>query len=535
MNKNKNKSLASQLTDRIFIVYLAFAIPLTLAQLYVEYRNTYSAALGGAELIEHANFSILFILITFTTTTSALWLILRFFSNKLLTTPLREFTKQLQSLTGIAAHVDHCVDNSASAMQMHPPYIDIDTDSALEFIYLHNTFFELAASITNQQHMMQKEIAEEVTLAKTRFLSAASHDLRQPMHALNLYLGSFAELEKSKPVQVCVDNLNKCAKAMNDMLDTLLDIANIDSGATQVHVNIFPIASPIDRIHAEFEPLARAKGLTLRIARCSAFVNTDEEIVERMLRLLVSNAVRYTERGKILIGCRPQGEQLRITVYDTGMGIALDKQQAIFEEHFQLNNYERNRAKGLGLGLAIVQRLAKLLGTSITLDSQLGLGSWFAFDVPRINLDAIQPLTPGSHTDFTMQNCQQPADITIVVIDDEPLILDAIRMILECWGYTVVGGISGQEALGQLTKSNRVPDLIFCDYLLGEGEKGLATIAMLREAFSTEIPAFLITGITSPEHIETMQASGLPYMYKPLDHNKLRAALTQFTSSKYVQ
>jgi len=511
MNNDKNKPIASQLTHRIFTVYLAFAIPLMLAQLYV------AATAGGTEIVERVNLSILLMLITFTATTTGLWFIIRFFSNKLITTPLRDFTKQIQSLSS--------GENFTAA-------IDIDTAPALELTNLQNTFCELAASITNKQHSMQQEATEEVTLAKTRFLAAASHDLRQPMHALNLYLASFAKLETSKPIQTCVDNLNKCAKAMNDMLDTLLDISNIDSGATKASFTIFPIASPIDHIQAEFEPLARAKGLTLRIARCSAFVNADEEIVERMLRLLVSNAVRYTERGKILIGCRPHGQQLRVAVYDTGMGIAVDKQQAIFEEHFQLNNYERNRAKGLGLGLTIVQRLAKLVGTSITLDSRIGLGSWFAFDLPLVNLDTIQPATPALHT---MPKYQRPAEITIVVIDDEPLIRDATRMILESWGYTVVTGLNGQDALQQLTMRNRSPDIIFCDFLLGDGENGIAIIKQLHEAFNEEIPAFLITGITLPEHIEAMHASGLAYMYKPLDQDKLRAALKQFTPLNYVR
>lgn len=507
---NNNKPIASQLTLRILTFYLALAVPLMLAQLYV-------AAVSGTGTVGPVNFSILLLLIAFTGTTVGLWLIIRFFSHKLITIPLHDLSRQIQSLNS--------VDNLTTA-------IDIDTTPALEFTNLKNTLCELAASINNKQHILQQKAAEEVTLAKTRFLAAASHDLRQPMHALNLYLASFAQLETSKPIQACIDNLNKCAKAMNDMLDTLLEISNIDSGATQASFSIFPIASPIDKIQAEFEPLARAKGLSLRVARSSAFVNTDEEIVERMLRLLVSNAVRYTERGKILIGCRPYGQQLRVAVYDTGIGIALDKQQAIFEEHFQLNNYERNRAKGLGLGLTIVQRLARLIGTSISLDSQIGRGSWFAFDLPLVNLDTIQPTTPALHT---MPSHKRPADTTIVVIDDEPLIRDATRMILESWGYTVVTGLNGRDALEQLAQSNCSPDLIFCDFLLGDDQNGIATISQLRDAFNEEIPAFLVTGITLPDHIEAMHASGLAYMYKPLDQDKLRVALKQFSSLNYVR
>jgi len=505
MNERDNKPLASQLARRIFAVYLALAISLALLQLYFVDFN------------ESAKFSAGVMLIALAINAAALWIIIVFFANRLLTKPLQHFTGQIKSFNFALNFTD----------QVPTSPIDIGPTPSKELTDLDDTFCELITSVANKQRLMQAEaVTEAVKLAKTQFLAAAGHDLRQPMHALNLYLASFAELETTKPVQACLDNVNKCAKAMNDMLDTLLEISNIDAGATQARFSIFPIASPIDRIQAEFEPLAQAKGLTLRIARCSAFVHTDEAIVERILRLLVSNAVRYTGRGKILIGCRLQGERLRVAVYDTGLGIALDKQQAIFEEHFQLNNYERNRAKGLGLGLTIVQRLTKLLETSVTLDSRPGIGSWFAFDLPRITLDTIQPVTSGLHRN--LRAVPSPEDLTIMVIDDEPLILDATRMILECWGYTVIIAASGGEALEKLTKSQCVPDLIFCDYLLGGGENGMAIIARLRAAFNKEIPAFLITGITSQDHIETMHASGLAYMYKPLDHDKLRAALTQF-------
>lgn len=376
-------------------------------------------------------------------------------------------------------------------------------------------------------HRNNLKQTEEIRLAKSQFLSAVSHDLRQPIHAFNLYLTSLTEMDKSKEVQTCVDNLNKCAKAMNDMLDTLLEIAHIDAGATQVRPGAFPIASPIDRIQAEFEPLAHAKGLTLRVIRCADFVYSDEEIVERLLRLLVSNAVRYTVHGRILIRCRRHGEQLRVAVYDTGIGIAEDKQQAIFDEHFQLDNYERNRAKGLGLGLTIVRRLTRLLGTSVTIKSKPGAGSMFAFELPRIELDAIQPITPNY-----LIPTQPIADSTILVIDDEPLIRDATHTLLESWGFTVISAANGQEALKKLTDLQRCPDMIMCDYLLDGDENGITVIAMLRDALNKDIPAFLVTGITLPEHIKTMHASGLAYMYKPIDHDKLKETLFQLHYAK---
>jgi signal transduction histidine kinase/ActR/RegA family two-component response regulator len=544
MTAPPNKSLASQLTRRIFTVYLALAISLILLQIGIEYSNTYTAVSNeigatvhffesaGAShnlVIERTKFSILSMLTVFLSTTAALWIILTFFADQFLTKPLRHFIAQIKSL--------NFVENFNEAIQTHD--LDIGPTPSIELSDLRATLNKFMASVAASQNKMQKESAEAVNLAKAKFLSAASHDLRQPMHAFNLYLASLAELEVAGPVQVCVDNLSKCAKAMNDMLDTLLEISNIDAGATQASFSIFPIASPIDRVQAEFEPLANAKGLTLHIVRSSAFVYSDEEIVERVLCLLVSNAVRYTEQGRILIGCRRMGKKLRLAVMDTGLGIETDKQQAIFEEHFQLDNYERNRAKGLGLGLTIAQRLAKLLETPITLNSKLGSGSMFAVDLPRIDLDAIEPIMfnlpiSSSVSVPIIPSRQRAADFTIMVIDDEPLILDATRTLLECWGYTVITAINEGEAVEKLTKNQCLMDMIICDYLLG-GETGMSIIATLRGLCNKEVPALLVTGVTLPDHIETMQASGLAFMYKPLDHDKLRVVLSQLIRFNHDQ
>lgn len=463
-------------------------------------------------VIERVKIGILLILIASVIKTFGLWLIIVFFANRLLAKPLRHFTEQIKSFDLVQT--------------TSVPHIDIGPAPSLELAYLRDTFSELAEkAVASKQLTIEKEVAEAANLAKSRFLAAASHDLRQPMHALNLYLASLTELDTSKSMQTCVENLSKCAKAMNDMLDTLLDISSIDAGALQPRSSAFPIASILDRMRVEFEPLARAKGLTLRIARCSAFVYTDEEIAKRMLRNLVSNAVRYTERGKILIGCRQRDMQLRIAVYDTGLGIVPEKQHAIFEEYYQINNHERNRAKGLGLGLAIVQRLAKLLGTSIMLNSKPGAGSLFAFDLPRIDLQTIQPVMPSV---FAAAHAPPLANAVIVVIDDEPLILNATRTLLEGWGCTVITATHGQEALAQLAVNVRPPDAIICDYLLAGSENGISVIAMLRTALNNDIPAMLITGDTLPEHMKMLQASNLPIVHKPLHHDKLRAALSQF-------
>jgi signal transduction histidine kinase/ActR/RegA family two-component response regulator len=607
----RNLPLATALVHRIFVVYLALAVILTLIQINIEYRNTYSAILneidasahafepsvsdavwnfqkpfldsivqgmvnGGtitgvdiddvykrlkvtlfkennrfdafnisksiplfhtysddtrvsigsmtvysnhAIVIERVKFGILLILIASVIKTAGLWFIIIFFVNRLLAKPLGQFTEQIKSFD--------------LAQATRAPSIDLGSAPSKELVDLRETFCELAEkTIANKQLIVQKEAAEEANLAKSRFLAAASHDLRQPMHAMNLYLASLTELDAPRPIQAWTDNLKKCAKAMNDMLDTLLDISSIDAGAMRPHFSTFPIMSVLDRMQVEFDPLARAKGLTLCIVRCSALVYTDEEIVERMLRNLISNAVRYTQRGKILIGCRRRGTHLRVMVYDTGIGIDPGKQQAIFEEYYQIDNQERNRAKGLGLGLAIVQRFSKLLGTSIIVNSKSGIGSQFAFDLPCVDLETIQPIAPPLPAATKYQPLM---DIMILVIDDDPLILDATRILLKHWGCTVITANDAHEARRQLTDKALFPDVILCDYLLAENENGVSVIAQLRATFGQDIPAILITGDTLPEHIEAMRATGLPILHKPLDQDKLRTALSSFISWNYVE
>lgn len=459
-------------------------------------------------VIERVKIGILLILIASIIKTIGLWFIIMFCANRLLAKPLGRFTEQIKTF------------NLTQATPIPP--IDLGPNLSAELIYLQETFNELAKRVVaSKQLVVQKEAAEAASLAKSSFLAAASHDLRQPMHALNLYLAMFENLDLSKSTRTCIDNMSKCAKAMSDMLDALLDISSIDAGAIQLNFGVFNIDSILNRMRIEFEPLAHTKGLFLRIVPCSVWLYSDEKIVERILRNLLANAVRYTDRGKILVGCRRQGAQLNVGVYDTGSGIALDKQCAIFEEFYQVNNKERNRAHGLGLGLAIVQRLVKLIGSHIILTSKLNLGSIFSFNLPRFKTSAIQAIDVAATTDS-----QSLEHALIAVIDDEPLVLDAMRFLLESWGCTVITATNRQEAIAQL-KLMRLPDVILCDYLLAEKDTGVSVIAALRTAFGKEIPAILITGDTLPADMKAIRMSNLPVMYKPIDHSKLKLALLQ--------
>lgn len=376
----------------------------------------------------------------------------------------------------------------------------------------------LVAALTRE-----KEAAESANLAKSRFLAAASHDLRQPMHALNLYLGAFAGIALPEAAQSLFIKVRQCAQTMDEMFRALLGISQLDAGAVQAEICDFELQPMLERIRIELEPQARDKGLELRLAKSSVSVRSDPELLERILRNLVSNAVRYTERGKILLGCRRRGEYIAVCVYDTGIGISSDKQRLVFEEFYQVDNHERDRNKGLGLGLAIVDRLAKLLSTSIKLQSIPNRGSIFSIELPRAQ-NAIKLQRSVSSAPISRRNF---SETFIVVVDDEELILDAARVLLEQWGCHVITADCGSVALAHLSNSKRAPDILICDYRLRGTETGIDVIESLRSEFNTDIPALLLTGDTAPDRIQIIGDSGLPVLHKPLHEEELGEALSQ--------
>ncbi|MDB5807576.1 MAG: hybrid sensor histidine kinase/response regulator [Betaproteobacteria bacterium] len=373
------------------------------------------------------------------------------------------------------------------------------------------------------QLTVQKEAAESANLAKSRFLAAASHDLRQPMHALTLYLGALEGHDFEEAARGNLANARKCAQTMDEMFRALLDISRLDAGAVQTEVRGFALKPLLERIRMEFAPQAEARGLAFTVRTSEEIVHSDPDAVERILRNLVANAVRYTERGGILVGCRRRGAGLRIAVYDTGPGIAAEEQGNIFEEFYQVGNPERDRSKGIGLGLAIVERLARLLAAPVAMDSRPGRGSMFGLDLPLAG--AVQPppraaLAPGQ-AQLDMRG------LFIVVVDDEDAILAATREVLEQWRCKVVTAASGAAALEQLAASPRAPDALICDFRLRNHETGIDVIDALRTEFNADIPALLVSGDSAPARMREAEANGLRVLHKPFNENSLRLALTQ--------
>lgn len=362
---------------------------------------------------------------------------------------------------------------------------------------------------------------EAANLAKSRFLAAASHDLRQPLHALNLFVAQLrTETDQAERNRVTAQ-IDAAVTAMNDLFNALLDISKLDAGALAPEVTDFPLAQVLRRIERNFAPAAREKGLRLRVVPSDAWVRTDFILLERILMNLVSNAIRYTAQGGVIVGCRRRGDQLRVEVWDSGIGIPADQRENIFGEFYQVAASGRN--EGLGLGLAIVDRLCSLLDHRLELTSALGRGSRFALSLPRVAV----PQKLVGHSAASEAMGDPASGKLIVVIDNDALVLDAMRGLLRGWGCLVVTAESESAALAGLAGDGRRPDLIISDHGLAGGHSGIEAIQWLRSAFSAPIPAFLVTGDVAPEHLREASANGFHLLHKPVEPMALRAMLNQ--------
>jgi CheY-like chemotaxis protein len=305
------------------------------------------------------------------------------------------------------------------------------------------------------------------------------------------------------------------AAAMDSLFSALLDISRLDAGVVEVRTQTFPLQPLLDRICHDHADEARSKGIALVCRPTRANARSDPVLVERILRNLISNAVRYTRTGGVLVGCRGLGA-VRIEVWDTGPGIPPEFHDEVFQEYFQLANPERDRTQGLGLGLAIVRRLTELLECDLRLRSRPRRGSCFSISLPR---------SRASEATAEQASAAPPGALSrgrVLVVDDEVAICEAMSALLIGWGYQVTTAHSGEQALAA---SPIRPDLIICDYRLRRGENGMAVIDSLRRRHGDMIPAMLITGDTAPDRLAEAQASGLVLLHKPVANGKLRAAM----------
>lgn len=360
----------------------------------------------------------------------------------------------------------------------------------------------------------ERDIAESASRAKSQFFAAASHDLRQPLHALGLYASALRD-SASDAQRGIVENMDGSVQALESLFDELLDLSKLDAGIVVPAPTHFSARALLQQVEAQFAAPAAHKQLTLGLRCDDLTLHTDRTLLARILANLASNAVRYTERGGVLLACRRRGAQALVEVWDSGSGIPAVEQARVFEEFYQLHNPERDRRKGLGLGLATVARLSTLLALPLTLRSRPGRGSVFRLRVPLGDVAQIAPV----HTAPKARD--RLAGRSIAVIDDELSIRDSMRVLLAQWQCDVIAGTDAAEVLRE--SGTRVPDLIIADYRLAGGARGTEAVLALQAAYGRVIPALLISGDTSPERLGEAQASGWPVLHKPVRAVRLRA------------
>ncbi|MCG8695987.1 MAG: ATP-binding protein [Minwuiales bacterium] len=375
--------------------------------------------------------------------------------------------------------------------------------------------------IAEQALRSAKETAEQANEMKSRFLATASHDLRQPLQALDLLVGSLSKAADDENRGEIIADMGHALRIMADMLNGLLDISKLDAGAVVPEIEDIPIQTLFRRMEYVFGATARAKGLSFRVVPCSLSVRSDPVLLERVVENLLANAVRYTESGKVLLGCRRRGDMLRIDVWDTGIGIPQEHFRQIFEEYYQLGNPSRDRDRGLGVGLAIVDRVARLLDHPIEVHSTVGHGSRFTVTVPMAETEAVTecPLLSPVGGDLDLDGT------TLVVIDDDEMVLRATDRLLRKWGAGVIAAPGAEEALASIAEIGVVPDLIVADHRLGSGKTGSEAIRSIEAFCETDLPSIIITGDTAGAGPKPDADHLSHVLYKPVDPAKLRSLI----------
>jgi signal transduction histidine kinase/ActR/RegA family two-component response regulator len=405
------------------------------------------------------------------------------------------------------------------------------------FIELRFENSELVDQLRVEKKLAEKahHEAEQANIAKSKFLAAASHDLRQPIHAQGLFLEVLTRSELSANQREVLAGARSASEASAEMLNTLLDFSRIDAGVVEPQMGRYPMQALFNKLENELAPQANAKGLVYRSRETNAMVYSDPVLVELILRNLVTNAIRYTETGGVLVVCRlrknENADVAIVEVWDTGIGIDPAQQQEVFREFHQLGNPERDRRNGLGLGLAISDGLSRILGHDLSLHSRLARGSVFRLALPIADAAGLfddTPVLPGEIVSHAAM-----LDVRVLVIDDDDSVRTGMLCLLRKWGCDceAVGSIDEALALAQ----SRPPGLVISDFRLRDRRTGIEAIAALRTTLDKQLPALLITGDTAPLRLREAQASGIPMLHKPVSPDQLYQKLVMVLNQAEIK
>ena len=390
---------------------------------------------------------------------------------------------------------------------------------------------EQQIALATQALREKKDEAEQANVAKSRFLAAASHDLRQPTHALGLFVSRLAQLPHDRQTGELIVNLDASVRAMQNLLDGLLDISRLEARAVQVDKRPFALSGLFDQLQQALSAESVEKGLRLRVRPTQLWVMSDATLIYRVLLNLVGNALRYTERGGVLVAARQRAPgQVELQVWDTGIGIAPEHQQAVYAEFYQVGNAARDRTKGLGLGLNIVQRTVNLLGHPLTMVSQPGRGTRFTLSLPAVvgQPDLVEEFPKDKTASDNLR------DRCALVVEDDALARSALVGLLVSWGMQVAQARGSADAFDCLARGV-VPDVIVSDYRLQDGYNGMQLVHCLQLQLGVPTPACLMSGDTDPGLIQAAQTAGLTLLHKPVRPAKLRSLLRHLLKDQSVQ
>lgn len=362
-----------------------------------------------------------------------------------------------------------------------------------------------------------KEHAEAITDSKTRFLAAASHDLRQPLHALELYIGALATQNSESMRQHIYSQMGKSARELSDLLTSLFDISRFDSNAVAVNISAIHVNEIIEGLESEFSELSEKNRIPLRVRKSNAVVESDPILMHRIVRGLVSNALCHSKKGRVLVGFRSCGESIRCEVWDSGQGISEFEQGNIYEEFYQIENLQRDRQQGLGLGLALIKRMCLALDHPMGLCSVLGRGSVFWFEMKKATSSMVLPLPHNDRTELSPLQ-----GLTVLCVDDESAITEGLDLLLKGWGCVTILADSQTAVIERLKFENVVPDILICDYRLRGDINGVEVIESLMRDLKKKIPAILVTGDLDPNISKLSNENGIKLLQKPLSPAKLQ-------------
>lgn len=430
-------------------------------------------------------------------------------------------------VVGIFVLIRDITERRRTAEALHQAYQNLELRVAQRTSELTSLNDQLLREIDERRRVESrlreaKLEAEQANLSKTKFLAAVSHDLLQPLNAARLFTGALLERREPQANETLVRNVSNSLEDVENLLGTLVDISKLDAGVIKADIAPFALSELLDNLAVEFTQLARSEGLELHFVGCSALVRSDIQLLARILRNLLSNAIRYTYSGRVVLGCRRQHQRLSIQVWDSGMGIAEDRLEEIFQEFKRGDVQRRDQDCGLGLGLAIVEKIAGILGHRITVKSWPGKGSMFAVDVP-LSATAPKSLPQPSMSEPMLERLQ---GARVWVLDNDAAICAGMRTLLEGWGCRVVTALSEQDLARQVDNYHAEADLLIADYHLDDEQNGVDAVARINARRASPIPAMMITANYSNELKLQIRELGHTLMHKPVRPMKLKTAMS---------